>query len=283
VNDGNYWYTKDPPNRWTAAGSPNAADWIAVDLGMPRKIDTVKLYLLDDGSEVVAPASYELQYMDGSDWKPIPGQKHTPNQPMGHRPNVITFDAMSVQKLRVVFTNAANGKVGLTEFEAWGSATEPYTPAPPPQGNLAYNPRPEGFPKATASFHDVFGGMPERAIDGKIVFLATPMNRWTSYGSPNDTDWLEVDFGAEKEIGRVELYIYDDRGGVQPPEKYQVQFWTGSEWHDVDGQVTNPPTPTGGMDNTATFKRVATSKFRVVFTNKGRARSGVTEIEAWRE
>ena len=30
------------------------------------------------------------------------------------------------------------------------------------------------------------------------------MNRWTSYESPNATDWLEVDFGREREVGRVE-------------------------------------------------------------------------------
>jgi hypothetical protein len=29
------------------------------------------------------------------------------------------------------------------------------------------------------------------------------------------------------------------------------------------------------------FTLVSTSKFRVVFTHKGKARSGITEIEAW--
>ena len=283
LNDGNYWYTKDPPNRWTAAGSPNAADWIAMDFGTPRRIDTVKLYFLDDGEQVAAPASYQLEYAEGGDWKPLPGQTHTPAQPMGHQPNVVTFAPMQVQKLRAVLTHGANGKAGLTEIEAWGDATHPFVPAPPPAGNIAYNPKKEGFPKATASFSDAFGGMPDKAIDGKIIFLPTPMNRWTSYGSPNPTDWLEVDLGAEKEIGRLELYIYDDRGGVQAPQKYNVQFWAAGEWRDAEVQETKPSIPTGGMANSVTFKRVNTSKFRVVFTNKGKARSGVTEIEAWRE
>jgi hypothetical protein len=109
------------------------------------------------------------------------------------------------------------------------------------------------------------------------------MNRWTSYGSPNATDWLEIDFGAEKKIGRIELYFYDDRGGVQPPEKYHIQTWAGNEWHDAESQTFKPETPAGGMANTLTFTPVATSKFRVVFTHKGKARSGVTEIEAWGE
>jgi hypothetical protein len=284
VNDGNYWYTKDPPNRWTCAGSPNATDWIAVDFGTPRPVDTVKLYFLDDAGQILAPASYAIEYWNEGAWKPIPGQKHFPDRPIGHRPNSVTFPAMDVQKLRAVLTNADNGKSGLTEFEAWGDAKAgQYTPAPPPAGNLAFNPKTEGFPKASASFSDRFGGTPDKAIDGRINFQPNPMNRWTSYGSPNKTDWLEVDFGAEKEIGRAELYIYDDRGGVQAPEKYAIQYWADGHWHDAQAQTAEPAVPTGGMDNTVTFKSVKTSKMRVIFTNKGNARSGVTEMEVWRE
>jgi hypothetical protein len=282
VNDGNYWYAKDPPNRWTTAGSPNAADWLSIDFGTSRRIDAVKLYFLDDGEQVVAPANYQLEFSDGSEWKPIPDQTPTPARPVGHRPNVVTFPPTNMRNLRAVFTHEPNGKTGLTELEAWGDGARPYVPAPPPAGNLAFNPKSEGFPKASASFSDQYGGSPDKAIDGKIIFLPTPMNRWTSYGSPNATDWLQVDFGMEKEIGRVELYIYDDHGGVQAPEKYVVQTWSGGEWRNVENAMTKPAIPTGGMDNTISFKPVSTTKFRVMFTNKGNARSGVTEIEAWR-
>jgi hypothetical protein len=281
--DGNYWYHKDPPNRWTCEGSASPTDWVEIDLGMPRRVDTVKLYVLDDGEKVVAPANYELQSWDGAVWKAIAGQKHPEAPAAGHRPETVTFPATDVQRLRVVLTHAKTGKAGLTELEIWGDAVTPFTPAPPPAGNLAFNAKREGFPKASASFSDRYGGTPDKAIDGRIIFLPTPMNRWTSYGSPSDTDWLEVDFGAEKEVDRVVLHIYDDRGGVQPPEKYVVQAWSGTVWRDVDTQVNQPATPTGGMANTATFKPVKTSKIRVLFTHKGKARSGVTEVEAWRE
>ena len=72
------------------------------------------------------------------------------------------------------------------------------------------------------------------------------MNRWTSYGSPNETDWLEVDFGSPREVGRVDLHIYDDRGGVQPPVNYNVQYWIDAAWHDATGQVASPAEPAGG-------------------------------------
>jgi hypothetical protein len=169
----------------------------------------------------------------------------------------------------------------LTEFEAWGEGKLPYTPAGPPAGNLAFNLKGEGFPKASASFSDQYGGKPEKAIDGKINFLPNPMNRWTSYGSPNAVDWLEVDFGMEKEVRRVELHIYDDHGGVQAPAKYIVQTWSGREWKDVEAAKMTPETPIGGQANRVTFEARKTEKLRILFTNKGKARSGVTEIEIW--
>ncbi len=283
INDGNYWYHKDPPNRWTSAGSPNAMDSITIDLGTQRRVDTIKLYFLDDGESVVAPAGYGLEYWNGTDWKTFPDQKRSPATPTGHRSNEIHFSAMDVQKFRVVMTHAAGGKTGLTEVEAWGDGTPPFIPAPMPPGNLAFNRSGQGFPKASASFSDRFGGKPESAIDGKINFLPTPMNRWTSYGSPNATDWLEIDLGAEKEIGRIELHIFDDHGGVQAPEKYSIQHWIDGEWRDVVGQAIRPEIPIGGMTNTVKFPRIKTTRFRILFTHKGQARTGVTEVEAWRE
>jgi hypothetical protein len=141
VNDGNYWYTLDPPNRWTTQESPNASDWLEVDFGIPRRIDTVRLAFLDDGERVVAPARYALEYFDGANWQAIPGQRRTPTRPEGHRMNTDRFAPRDVRRLRVVFTHAKGGFTGLSEIEAWGDGTLPYAPPPPQPGNVAYNPR----------------------------------------------------------------------------------------------------------------------------------------------
>ena len=68
ANDGNYWYTMSPSNRWTTVGSPNQEDWIQVDFGNERPVDAVKLYFLDDktaaaGTDagITVPASYRLE------------------------------------------------------------------------------------------------------------------------------------------------------------------------------------------------------------------------------
>ena len=138
------------------------------------------------------------------------------------------------------------------------------------------------FPKASASHTSRFDKI-ATANDGKVSFAPNPHNRWTSYESPDATDWLEVDFGAEKEFRRVELATYDDRGGVQAPAKYEVEYWDGKAWKAVTGAKQSPEKPTGGQWNEVRFAKVKTSKIRVVFTHAGNARSGITEILAWRE
>jgi hypothetical protein len=283
LNDGNYWYHLHPPNRWTSAGSPNATDWLELDLGAPRNVNTVKLYFLDDGETVVTPASYQLEYWTGTDWKEIPDQKRHPSAPAGRRANAISFAPIEVQKIRAVFTHGERGRTGLTEFEAWGEGSLPYTPAPPPPGNIALNLSGKDFPKASASFSDRYGGQPRSAIDGKVIYRPTPMNRWTSYGSTNATDWLEVDFGTTQEFRRIDLLIYDDRGGVQPPESYTVQYWADGEWREAAAQKKSPETPIGSDVNTVRFEKVTAPKVRVLFTHKGKARSGVTELMVWNE
>ena len=109
------------------------------------------------------------------------------------------------------------------------------------------------------------------------------MNRWTSYESPNKADWLEVEFEKAETVGRVELYVYDDRGGVQPPTSMEVQCFQDGKWMGVDQPQMSPPRPVGSIKNTVRFRAQETTKLRVVFTNAGNARSGVTEIEVWRE
>ncbi len=281
--DGNYWYHRDPPNRWTCEGSPDASDSVAIDFGTGRTISAAKLYFLDDEKGVVPPTKFDLAYWDGTGWKAIPNATRSPEQPTGRRANVVRFPTLTATKVRAVLHHTEGGKTGLTEFEVWGDAKLPLPEPPHPAGNIAYNSGDKPFPKASASYADRFGGKPMSAIDGKTNFLPSPTNRWTSYESPNESDWLEVDFGVEKEFARIELAIYDDRGGVQPPTKYEVEVWDGKAWKPVTSVKKFPEKPTGSQFNEVRFDLVKSSKVRVVFTHAGKARSGVSEVFVWKE
>jgi hypothetical protein len=282
LNDGNYWYHANPPNRWTFVGSRNERDWIALDLGAKRALHTVKLYLLDDGEQVVPPAKIEVEYHDGTEWKPVAEQERRPAKPAGRRANKVRFKAVETDKLRIWLTHAAGGRAGLSEVEAWGDAKLPVSSPPFPTANLAYNPGGKPFPKTSASFTSPYDKV-EMANDGVMSYSPSPHNRWTSFGSPDTSDWLEIDFGAKKKVGRFELALYDDCGGVQAPASYTVQTWYGAKWQDAADQRKSPAIPVGGQINEVRFAPVEASKIRVVFTHKGKARSGVSEVLAWPE
>ena len=287
LNDGNYWYLPHPPNRWTCVGSPNEQDSVIIDFGTPRTLHTVKLNPLDDsdlGDSIVrAPQRIELDAWIDNTWRKIKSPDGVLDNPAGHRANVVNFDPLETTKLRVALHHAVAGKSGLTEIEAWGDLQLPMAPVAPPAGNLAFNAKSDGYPKASASYSDRFGGKPASAIDGRTVFLPTPMNRWTSYESKSETDWLEIDFGRDVEFRRIELAIYDDRGGVQPPTAYVIQHWSGTEWHDVQNAKNSPAQPLGSQWNEARFEPVTSAKVRIVFTHRGQSRSGVSEVLIWND
>ena len=197
----------------------------------------------------------------------------------GKAANVIHFAPLETTQIKIILKHRGTQRSGLTEIEAWGDTTLPVKQAPLPAGNLSFNAGNQPFPKASASYTCHFDKV-EFANDGIINYNETPNNRWTSFESKNKTDWLQIDFGAEKKFSRVELAIYDDHGGVQAPEKYTLEYLVGDDWKEIPDQTRNPQQPGPGM-NTITFAPVLASKMRVVFTHKGQARSGVTELMVW--
>jgi hypothetical protein len=304
LTDGGVWYLRSPPNRWASDESADAAVTFDVDFGTSRRVDEVRLFVLDDDPAVLAgtadatipgrdtepspvrpPKEITIESWTGSAWAPIPPIRRSPETPAGHRANVLRFAPMETTKLRVRLVPQPGFQVGLSEVEAWGEATLPLADAPQPAGYLSYNAGGKDappFPKVTASHTSRFDKV-ESAIDGVVSFLPNPPNRWTSYESPNATDWLEIDLGTPRRVGRVELAIYDDRGGVQPPEAFLVELWDGTGWKNPNAERRSPNKPVGGIVNTVSFTPVDAAKIRITFTHRGKARSGVSEVFIWGE
>jgi hypothetical protein len=150
----------------------------------------------------------------------------------------------------------------------------------PQLANDAANPARDAFPRAFASFTSPVDDA-QRAIDGQDFHLDVPNTRWTSYSSPNATDFLGVDFGLPTPVSDVRFSLYDDGGGVRAPVEYRVQHWRDGSWADVEGAVRTPSRPAGGTLNRVTFAPVVTSRIRIVFTPQPGAGVGVTELESW--
>jgi hypothetical protein len=111
-------------NRWTNYASPNAADWVQIDLGAPARLSEVTLHVYDDGKGVVPPLEYAIETsLDGSQWSAAAHLQKSPAAPAAG-PNLARFDATLARYLRVTFLASAgcaggSGCVGLTELESW--------------------------------------------------------------------------------------------------------------------------------------------------------------------
>ncbi len=271
--DGNYWYHESPPNRWTAAGSGNAEDWIAIDFGAPRPVTEVRAYFYDDGEGVRAPASYEIEHWDGGSWQPVPRQKRTPTDPAAHRANVITFPELRTEKMRLLMSNRPGSASGVSELEAWGHADLPLTASTLLSPNVAFG---DGV-RASSSYTWQADSI-EHLNDMQIAFTRYSRNRWTAYRSPNRRDWIELDLGASRTVEVVDLYLYGDGRGVASPRSFAIELWDGSQWLEAQELVRSPETPTASALNRIRLVPTATEKIRVTFEHAQGGFTGVTEI-----
>ena len=281
--DGNYWYDRSPPDRWTSEGSPNVRDTLTLDFGVVRPVEQLKLYFVDDGTGVVAPARYDVEVWKGRAWVAPSGATRSPRVPEGHRPNVVAFGApVRTSKVRVVLTHRAGSASGLTELEAWARVPLPLAGAAQRSANLAFNAGQRAFPRLSASYV-AEGDRVSVVNDMQVAFGRYSRNRWTTRGSPNASDWLEVDFGAPRTVRTVELYLWSNGRDVAAPERFSVQLWDGAAWVDAPERSRLPEKPLAPALNTVHLVPLRTSRIRVVLERSRPGASGVSELMVWGE
>jgi hypothetical protein len=84
----------------------------------------VRLYFYNNkafgsgGNTYREPASYTVQYLNGSSWVDIPGQVHSPGSPAPNY-NEVTFPTILTQQVRVVMTRTTGFAVGLKEVQVF--------------------------------------------------------------------------------------------------------------------------------------------------------------------
>lgn len=241
----------------------------SIDFGIKRPISELKVYPIDDDSLIKKPLSYAAEYWTGNNWKNIPEQIRTPLDPQDHKSNTIRFKTINISKVRVVLI--PGHAVGLSEIEAWGTPPFPIKPGNGKIENIAY----KTMAKVKASFIS-----PYDDVNGINEGNTNPIPRWTTFGSPNKSDWVEISFNKIKSVHTAYFYLFNDNDGVQAPSSYEVEFWNGNQWESVLHEVKIPATPKGNSLNLVIFNEVKTDKIRIVFTHKSeKVFSGVYEIE----
>ncbi|MCC5574896.1 hypothetical protein IMZ11_04495 [Microtetraspora sp. AC03309] len=119
VNDG-----IDPPSsndtvnpRW-GCWPQTGEQWVDLTWSSARTLNKAEVYFFDDDQGIDMPASWKLQYWNGSAYVDMPGASSytlTKNQY-----NTVTFTATSTTRLRVLLTGNGSSSVGLLEVKAYG-------------------------------------------------------------------------------------------------------------------------------------------------------------------
>jgi len=118
--DGRISLTRYSRNRWTAFGSPNLSDWLAVDFGMAAEIQRVELFIYGDGRGVAAPEKYEVQVWNGAGWQTAGELGRVPEVPLAWAMNVVEVVPTVTERVRVLFRHALPEYSGISEIRVWG-------------------------------------------------------------------------------------------------------------------------------------------------------------------
>jgi hypothetical protein len=68
------------------------------------------------------------------------------------------------------------------------------------------------------------GRLPKSSFDKSIP-------RWTSWPKRGKPQSIVYELAAPIELRSAEVYWYDDRGGVQVPERWELEVWKDGAWH----------------------------------------------------
>jgi hypothetical protein len=288
----------------------------------PRLDGTVELWPIDMGYDHFAVNNLSYHGTDLTIVWQKPGSGAYPLAPDGYSLYVGGKRVLTVDRLAHLTWNSASGAVDVLDggatvaFHAAGSldgATDvsltanrrvteafqdagldlyPAADAAGATNNLALG------ATASASFTTTSPAAqatdPSHAVDGSTTsglpvtsgaYVATnPI--WGTRGSPNATDWLQLDFGKPTTLDTFRLYFYSNKtfgsGGntYREPARYDVQYFDGTSWQTAPGQLKAPGTPQPNA-NEVVFRPVTAQLFRVVVTPTGTFGVGIKEAQAF--
>ncbi|MFB6396126.1 discoidin domain-containing protein [Polymorphospora sp. 2-325] len=255
---------------WGSYGSPNTTDWYEVSFGQSRTVDDVWLHFRNDRAtnRYRAPASYNVQYWNGSTFVNAAAQVKTPGSPQANH-NRVRFTAVNTTRLRVQFTHASGYKTGLTEVKVFNRGGGGPDPGP---ANLAGTATPSASYtspwESVAALND--GIDPPNSND-------TVNPRWGTWPNTGQ-QWADLTWGSAQTLRSAQVYFFDDNGGVRLPASWRLQYWTGSGYADVPG-ASGYPTAANAY-NVVTFPALSTTRLRVLLES-GAGSVGLLEVKAY--
>lgn len=78
-------------------------------------------------------------------------------------------------------------------------------------------------------------------IDGKRPKSSADrsLSRWTSWPEKGEPQWVEIEFRKPRPLRSIGVYWYDDKGGVQAPQKWSLEVRSNGTWQPFKLYVTD--------------------------------------------
>jgi hypothetical protein len=99
-----YWGT------WPQTGQ----QWVELDWNSPITTTGSQVYFADDGGGLMLPASWQVQYWNGTDWVAVSNPSGYPAA--DNTFNNVTYDSVTTTKLRVVMQSAGTASLGMIQW-----------------------------------------------------------------------------------------------------------------------------------------------------------------------
>ena len=100
---------------------------------------------------------------------------------------------------------------------------------------------PRNVADVKASYTNSRGDDVVAVMDGKVPTHSHDKSimRWTSWRQQGKDQHIEITFKKAQPIECVSVYWYDDKGGVQLPKEWSIDYLANGEWHEYKPYITD--------------------------------------------
>lgn len=107
----------------------------------------------------------------------------------------------------------------------------------------------------------------------------TSIPRWTSWAEKGKKQWVEITLEKPTDIQSVNIYWYDDKGGVQIPQSWSLEYLDGGTWKEFPLYVTDLYNVFKDQFNMVhPGRQIITEGIRILITPKKDAAAGILEV-----
>jgi len=245
--------------RWTAWPQTGKNQWLEFTFNRPVDIAGAGIYWYNDNGGVQLPVSWNMEYFENNEWKPFPIIERSYPVSENRFNRVHSNTPIQAEKMKVNLTPKSSSSVGILEMQLKEA-----------KGVIRY---------ATASFtyeRDDVEAIYDQKYPSNSADESIP--RWTSWPELGMKQWVSFMLNKETDIQSFSVYWFQDSGGVQVPQSWNLEYKKDGVWTAFPVYVTdNYTTDRDKFNMVHPGESVLTKEIRLNMTARPSAGVGILE------